>query len=119
MGSSDGHEARARDETTFCIIDFTRVTGDLPAAYTTCGQNDTTGLTVGWGDTYGYHLWEQWVKLGPSKLADGTYVLRSIADPLNKLHESKDKNGSTESIEDNQKLTCFTVRGNKIRAGAC
>ena len=106
-------------KTTFCIIDFTRVTGDLPAAYTRCGQRDTTGLKVGWGDTYGYHLWEQWVELGPSKLADGAYVLRSIADPLNKLHESKDKNGSTESIEDNQKLTCFTVRGNKIRVGAC
>ena len=106
-------------KTTFCIIDTTRVTGDLPAAYAACGQTSTTGLTVGWGDTYTYNLADQWVVLGQSRLANGDYVLRSIADPLNKLHESANKNGSSESAADNQALTCFNVKNNRIKVAPC
>ena len=95
------------------------MTGDLPAAYTECGQASTTGLTVGWGDTYTYNLWEQWVVLGQSRLANGDYVLRSTADPLNKLYESSNKNGSSESAADNQALTCFNVKSNRIKVVSC
>lgn len=106
-------------KTTFCIIDTTRVTGNLPAAYAQCGQTSTTGLTVGWGDTYTYNLWEQWVVLGQSRLANGDYVLTSVADPLNKIYESSNKNGSSESTADNQAVTCFNVKSNRIKVTSC
>ena len=97
----DGRTGQKRGEgvkTTFCIIDYTWVSGTLPATYTQCEQTSVTGLTVGWGDTYGAHLADQWVVVGQSRLADGQYVLRSIADPLNKLKESAN-NGAAETID--------------------
>src|SRR5687768_12029596 len=54
-------------KTTFCLMDTDRVDANLPgtpasAAYDTCGRT-TQGLSVGWGDTYGWHLADQWVVL--------------------------------------------------------
>ncbi len=84
------------------------------AYYTTCGQY-VQGLSVGWGDTYGYHLPEQWIDLGTSRLADGRYVLRSIADPKNLLYESANKNdASREGQGPNAAVTFFSVQGNTI-----
>jgi concanavalin A-like lectin/glucanase superfamily protein len=73
------------------------------------------GLSPGWGDTYDYYRSEQWIDLGTSTLPDGTYVLRSIADPDNIVYESPNKaDSSRESAADNAATTTFTVTGGQI-----
>ena len=117
----DGRTGQKRGEgvkTTFCIIDTTHVSGTLSARYTQCGQTSVTGLTVGWGDTYTADLADQWVVVGQSKLENGEYVLRSIADPLNKLKEGP-LNGANESIDDNQAVTAFSVCSGEISLSGC
>ena len=67
-------------------------------------------MSVGWADTYGWQLADQWVTLEGTGLADGTYVLRSIADPLNVLYESENRSDSTlESRTANEAVTRFRV----------
>jgi concanavalin A-like lectin/glucanase superfamily protein len=74
------------------------------------------GLSPGWGDTYDYYRFEQWIDLGPtSSLPDGTYVLRSIADPQNIVYESPNKSDSSrESQQDNQGVTVFSVKNGAL-----
>lgn len=74
------------------------------------------GISPGWGDTYDYFRFEQWIDLGASgSLADGQYVLRSLTDPLNKIYESPGKSDPTrESQEDNEAVTPFAVSGGKL-----
>jgi hypothetical protein len=71
------------------------------------------GISPGWGDTYDYFRFEQWIDLGPSgSLANGQYVLRSVTDPLNKIYESPGKaDTNRESTEDNEAITEFAVQG--------
>jgi hypothetical protein len=120
-GRSVGQAKKAGTKTTFCIMDTGRVQ-TLPgtpsgAVYSTCGTS-MQGMSVGWGDTYGWTLPEQWIDLGSAFLADGTYVLRSVADPRNKLYESAQKSDAArESALANEAITVFTVRRNKIRIG--
>jgi len=114
-----GQKRGEGSKTTFCIIDTTRVSGALPARYTDCAQTSVTGLTVGWGDTYGANLADQWVVVGQSKLADGEYVLRSVVDPLNKLYESANKNGPSEATDANQALRAFSVCSGAISLSGC
>ncbi len=95
-------------KTSFCIMDSTRVSGTYSQQYGGC-DGALQGLTVGWGDDYVYTLPDQWVVLGTSRLADGTYAVQSTADPKNKLDEGgRDGN--------NVAKTCFKVRRGKIRA---
>jgi len=98
-GRQRGQAQRRGAKTTFCIMDTSRIQA-LPgspssAAYGTCNPNKQ-GMSVGWGDTYGYSLPDQWIDLGTSRLADGSYALRSIADPKNLLTESDD--GDQEAV---------------------
>ena len=73
------------------------------------------GISPGWGDTYDYYRNEQWIDLGSSRLADGQYVLRSIADPSNKVYESPGKGDtSRESVPANQGIAVFTVRAGQV-----
>jgi len=108
-GRSRGQAQRRGAKTTFCIMDTGRVQAlpDSPssAVYRTCNPNKQ-GLSVGWGDTYGYRLPEQWIDLGTSRLADGSYVLRSIADPKNLLIESNEN--------DQEAVRFFRVRNRRI-----
>jgi hypothetical protein len=97
-------------KTSFCIMDTGRVSGSYSGQYTICGQT-LQGLTVGWGDTYGAYLAEQWIDLGTGPLANGTYAVQSTADPANKLAESNDGN--------NVATTCFTVSSGAITVIAC
>jgi hypothetical protein len=68
---------------------------------------------VGWADKYDYSLPDQWIDLGTtSYLLDGNYVLRSVADPKNRIYESANKNDtSRESQETNAAVTFFRVSG--------
>jgi lysyl oxidase len=117
-GGSQGQAQRRGSKTTFCIMD-TRKVRDLTGSpgstvYSQCGRT-LQGLSVGWGDTYGYHLPEQWIDLGTTRLADGRYVLRSVADPKNRLYESANKNNALrESDSANANKTFFTVNGTNI-----
>lgn len=92
---------RTGTKTTFCIIDTespaTMGTSSLEHAallpkYRLCDQDSITGLSVGWGDKYGYWLAGQSINL--SGLPRGTYVLRSTADPYGKLVEKDDRNNA-------------------------
>jgi lysyl oxidase len=108
-------------KTTFCVYDTTRVDLSLPYSphrkgFTTCTRW-RQGLSVGWGDSYGYWLADQWIDLGPSPspLRDGRYVLRSVADPKERIYESRDKRSKwRESRIRNAAIKYFRVEGGDI-----
>ena len=117
-GRTQGQAQRRGTKTTFCLMDTAQVQ-TLPgspssARYTQCGQN-FQGISVGWADEYLYSLPEQWIDLGTSALPDGDYVLRSVADPNNRLYESANKNDpSRESAQANEAVTFFSVTAGAI-----
>lgn len=117
-GGRRGQAQRRGSKTTFCIMD-TRKVQYLPGSpasplYSQCGRT-LQGLSVGWGDTYGYYLPDQWIDLGTTRLANGRYVLRSVADPKNRLYESRNKNNtSRESQGANANKVFFAVSGTTI-----
>jgi lysyl oxidase len=118
-GRNVGRARRIGDKTSFCVMDTDRLqslTGTpLSPFYAQCGTS-VQGMSVGWGDTYGWSLPEQWIDLGGAYLSDGTYVLRSVADPLNKLYESANRSDpSRESEQVNEAITTFTVKRGHIR----
>lgn len=118
-GGAQGQAIKRGTKTTFCLMDTYRVqalTGSPRSAYyTECGKT-LQGISVGWGDTYGYNLSGQWIDLGTaSYLPDGDYVLRSVADPKNVLYESANKgDASRESQQANAGVTFFRVSGSSI-----
>jgi len=121
-GGSQGQAQRRGTKTTFCIMDTYQVqdlAGSPSApAYSECSNTRPQGLSVGWGDEYAYTLPQQWIDLGTSNLADGQYVLRSVADPTNRLYESANKNDqSRESEQDNEAVTFFSVAGRTTHNG--
>ncbi|HEX3561721.1 MAG TPA: LamG-like jellyroll fold domain-containing protein, partial [Solirubrobacterales bacterium] len=74
------------------------------------------GISPGWGDTYDYYRFEQWIDLGAGgSLANGQYVLRSVVDPTNKIYESPNKADVTrEGQEDNEAITAFAVQNGQL-----
>jgi hypothetical protein len=62
-----------------------------------CGaQGDlrvTTGLSVGWGDTYPAGIASQWIDI--TGLKSGRYRLRATADPASWFAETHNTNNST------------------------
>jgi hypothetical protein len=88
-------------KTTSCVLDeefISPIPGTpYPRVYPGAGCDPTidgkiaSGLAVGWGDTYDHYRYDQWIPLGDKTLADGDYVLRSVADPENKVYESAGK----------------------------
>jgi hypothetical protein len=114
-------------KTTSCMIDEEFIRSGVPnqpypEVYGTGGCFPDSqgkmlqGISPGWGDTYDYFRFEQWIDLGPSgALPNGQYVLRSVADPLNKIYESPSKSDqSRESPEDNEAVTFFAVQGGQL-----
>ncbi len=109
-------------KTTSCMIDeeFIRNVPNqpYPPAYGTEGCFPDSqgrmlqGISPGWGDTYDYFRFEQWIDLGATgSLANGQYVLRSVVDPTNKIYESPNKGDvARESAEDNEAITMFSVQ---------
>lgn len=87
-----GASERVGAKTTFCVMDTTRMDTKLPGApkratYSTC-SNTVQGMSVGWGDTYGYQLAGQSIDI--TGLPDGDYRLTIVLDPKNKLVEGDD-----------------------------
>jgi hypothetical protein len=124
-GETVGRPDLVGQKTTSCVEDEEFVTSVLaavwPPAYppARCLPDSNhlirEGLSPGWGDTYDYYRFEQWIDLGQGTLADGTYVLRSIADPQNLVYESPNKaDASREGPADNSAITTFTVSGGQL-----
>jgi hypothetical protein len=115
---AQGQAIKRGTKTTTCVMD-TDLVQPLPNSpnspvYNFCDL-DVQGMSVGWGDTYGWWIPDQWIDLGTSPLPDGEYVLRSVADPSNKLYESANRSDtSRESQQDNEGVTFFTVEGSTI-----
>ena len=89
-----GTTKRSSQKTTFCIIDTNRISSSLDHAegqrYTTCGQNDMTGLNVGWADRYGWDLPGQEIDI--TGQPDGYYWLVSTVDFQQRLTETNEAN---------------------------
>ena len=96
-------------KTTFCILDTDKINDKLPGApkkrvYSTCGDQ-IQGMSVGWGDTYRYHLFGQWVDI-PEGLVDGDYDLTIWGDPMNHFLE--------ENNDDNKNTVRLRITGNTV-----
>ncbi|MEK6277143.1 MAG: LamG-like jellyroll fold domain-containing protein [Actinomycetota bacterium] len=125
-GGTEGSPDDVGVKTTACMMDeeFIRTLPGTPyppvmtssGCFPDANGAMLQGISVGWGDTYDYYRFEQWVDLGPTgTLADGQYVLRSVTDPLNKVYESPNKaDPSRESQEANEAITVFSVLGGNL-----
>jgi hypothetical protein len=87
-----GASERSGAKTTFCIIDTDRINHRLPGApkrpvYSTCGDT-LQGMSVGWGDTYKYHLAGQ--EIDVTGLPAGDYNLSIEVDPKGRIVELDD-----------------------------
>lgn len=92
------------DKVTFCMVDTFERLGELPGSpdqnyyprkpngdrALTCGEDTTTGISIGYVDNYASHLVGQ--ELPITELREGAYCLRVRTDPLNKLQESNESN---------------------------
>ena len=95
--SANGAAERIGYKTTFCIMDTTRVNTRLPnaskrAIYKTCNAI-VQGMSVGWGDRYGYSLAGQSIDI--TGLENGEYYLKIEIDP--KLHIVESNEGDNVS----------------------
>ena len=81
-----------------------------PSASTTAVEPPIQGLSAGWGDTYIASLFGQWIDLGSKSLSDGSYAIRSTADPDNKLMELNDFN--------NVGIAYFTIQNGRLSSDA-
>lgn len=86
----------------FCFSDNAAYRLALPRAprspaYRSCGLPGSTmvtmGLSVGWGDVYGWNLAWQWIDV--SALSPGDYVVRARADPKAIFTEADTSNNTT------------------------
>ncbi|HEX8204576.1 MAG TPA: LamG-like jellyroll fold domain-containing protein, partial [Solirubrobacteraceae bacterium] len=113
-------------KTTSCVLDeefIASIPGTpYPRVYPDAGCDPTingkiaSGLSVGWGDTYDYYRYDQWIPLGTATLPDGDYVLRSVSDPENKVYESANKNdASRESQSANEATTLMRLVNGQIQ----
>ena len=113
-------------KTTSCILDdeFVRQLPrqPYPGVYTANGclpdanWQMLQGISPGWGDTYRYSRAEQWIDLGPGgSLSNGSYVLRSVTDPQNKIYESAGRSDLTrEGDQANAAITSFAIRQGRL-----
>lgn len=108
----------ATDEEFIATQSGTPGTIQYPASGCMPDANGTIveGLSPGWGDTYDWYRFEQWIDLGQDVLADGQYVLRSDADPDGIIEESA--TGDPALRADNEAVTPFTVSGGALVDGA-
>jgi hypothetical protein len=91
--NAPGASARTSTKTTFCIMDTTAMTPLAgPASYTTCGKS-VQGMSVGWGDTYGYYLDGQAIDV--TGLPDGEYRLEIVVDPKDRLSEADEADNTS------------------------
>lgn len=112
-----GGSQRTGSKTTFCVLDTDKINGSLPGAptqavYSTCDR-DYQGMSVGWGDTYGYWLSGQDIDFTGNP--DGIYQLKIEVDPTKLILET-DEN-------DNVSCVLLDIQGSSVTAldssGSC
>jgi hypothetical protein len=124
-GRTQGAPEDVGTKTTSCVLDEEFIASLAGTPYPAffpwegCSPNNQNqmiqGLSVGWGDTYDYWRFEQWIDLAQAKLADGSYVLRSVTDPLNKIYESAGKaDTNREGVVANEGVTRFSVQNGAL-----
>ncbi|MDX1437176.1 MAG: lysyl oxidase family protein [Anaerolineales bacterium] len=82
------------DKVSFCLRDLDHDTleeNPASAAYTACGKQ-MQGLSLGWTDTYRYHLAGQYIDI--TGVPDGFYAVRVTFDPEDLLLEGREDNNS-------------------------
>jgi Lysyl oxidase len=96
-GSIGSRVERAGTKQTFCIADTEPINlrlehAPLDQIYppSNCDQNDIEGMSVGWGDKYGWELAGQSIDI--TGLPDGLYYLYSITDGANRIRETNNAN---------------------------
>jgi hypothetical protein len=103
----NGSKVGTGEKSGFCFFDTTPFRLSLPGAPqssvytpgTVCAQNDqaaTTlkmGISVGWGDRYGFGLPDQYIDV--TDLNSGNYRLIATADAGNQFAESDEANNTT------------------------
>jgi hypothetical protein len=102
-----GSVVASRSKVSFCITESTEVDGELvndaeQREYQGCGD-EIQGISPGWGDTYGAGVSRQ--ELNIEAVPDGEYMLRSVADPENRLSELDEENNEAVvylEIEDDE-----------------
>ena len=112
-----GTTKRSSQKTTFCVIDTTNVNASLVHSegqrYTDCGPSDWTGLSVGWGDRYGWDLPGQ--EMDITGQPNGYYWLVSTVDFQRRLTETNETNNcaaakieirGTSVYDRGQKIPC-------------
>ncbi|HEY7737584.1 MAG TPA: lysyl oxidase family protein [Candidatus Limnocylindria bacterium] len=88
----------------FCFFDNTSTNEDLPGydpdpyySNTWCGTPDSSsirmGLSIGYGDRYGYNFVGQYVDI--TNLPGGTYTLKATVDASNNFFETNDADNCT------------------------
>lgn len=97
---ASGGSERYGQKTSFCLMDTDRIDHKLEGAskrahYTTC-SGTVQGISVGWGDKYGYQLPGQ--KIDVTNLPDGDYTLTVEINPLHHLIESDYSDNSSEVV---------------------
>lgn len=121
VGFASGQPLYTSPKVSFCILDIRHAdqsSGPSRAFYRTCTPA-MEGLSQGWADIYDWTLPDQWVDVGPKPLADGKYVIRSIADPENLIYESPGKaDASRESEVANSAAVTITIVNGRLAPAA-
>lgn len=95
----DPGSVRNGNKIHFCFFDNTRTNEALPAFHdhnyyliSWCGTPESfgvrMGLSVGWGDRYGWDFANQWIDI--TDMAGGSYILRATVDWANDFYETDD-----------------------------
>jgi Lysyl oxidase len=107
----------AEDKVSFCLRDSRRVPGaewaDVQRRYGRCKRDRIQAISAGWADVYKSSLPGQALPL-PADLPDGTYCLRTTADPLDLLEELRE--------DDNAAVVGVRIRQDRadvVDAAAC
>lgn len=112
-GFSSGQPLVKSKKISFCLQDSAPVADNaaaVPTYRTVPCSPVMQGISVGWADLYDWTLDDQWVDVGTHALADGTYVLRIVGDPTNKIYESPGKaDPARESEPANTSARYFTI----------
>lgn len=90
----------ASDKVSFCLRDSGPLDGsDRDGVYGDCDRESVQGISIGFGDRYGFELDGQALPLAPD-LADGRYCLTLSADPDRLFRETDDgDNAATVGVE--------------------
>lgn len=95
----DPGAVRTGNKIHFCFFDNTSTNEELPGYHdhnyyliTWCGTPESfgvrMGLSVGWGDRYGWDFANQWIDI--TDMAGGTYILTATVDWANDFYETDD-----------------------------